>query len=431
MNLENIRNNYTYGKLKNGMKYILNNNSIFASSSIYLLVRVGSINEDDKTSGLSHLLEHMLFKGSEKYPDFMTLNKKIDDLNGHINAETSKNNTGYYIKFPSKNMLKALDIINQMVFNSLIPQEELDKERKIVIEEYYRSIDNSGDYLDDLLTKNNFNNHRLSRLIIGTKKNINKFNSKELIKFYKKFYIPSNCVLSISGKIPSNIEKILNEIFVYKKKQNLIKHTFNDSIIRNSRKLICRTRKQNQISFGMCFPIFNVYDKRKFFVDILIDILGGNMTSRLWIALREKNPLVYNFNVFYEIYEEGGLININFGVDKKNLKKAFQSVINEIKKLKEGQLTEKEVSVTINKTKIESSIGAEDNLEIAKYYGQQLILEEEIINYKKMDKIYESATKDKIVKLCNDIFVFNNLTIAQIGNLNNNELKDLVNKINF
>ena len=136
-------------------------------------------------------------------------------------------------------------------------------------------------------------------------------------------------------------------------------------------------------------------------------------------------------SISIEIYEEGGLININFGVDKKNLKKAFQSVINEIKKLKEGQLTEKEVSVTINKTKIESSIGAEDNLEIAKFYGQQVILEEELINYKKMDKIYESATKDKIVKLCNDIFIFDNLTIAQIGNLSKNELKDLVNKINF
>ena len=155
------------------------------------------------------------------------------------------------------------------------------------------------------------------------------------------------------------------------------------------------------------------------------------MTSRLWVAFREKNPLVYNFNVFYEIYEEGGLININFGVDKKNLKKAFQSVINEIKRLKAGELTEKEVNITINKTKIESSIASEDNLEIAKFYGQQLILEEELINYKKMDKIYESANRDNIVKLCNDIFEFDNLTIAQIGSLSKNQLKELVNQIDF
>ena len=139
-----LKNKIVKGKLDNGLKYIINRNRFNKTCSLVLYIRVGSKHENEKEYGLAHFLEHMLFKGTKKYNTNLKFNERVDQLNGYINAGTSKNYTNYHIKLPSKNINEGLDILNQMVFHSLIDKKELDKERHVVIEEINKGIDDSG-----------------------------------------------------------------------------------------------------------------------------------------------------------------------------------------------------------------------------------------------------------------------------------------------
>ena len=217
----NLKNKIVKGQLDNGLKYIINRNKFHKTCSLVLFIRVGSKHENEKEYGLAHFLEHMLFKGTKKYETNLKFNIRVDELNGTINAGTAKNYTNYHIKLPSKNILEGLDILNQMVFYSLIDSKELNKEKHVVIEEMNKSIDDSEDYLDDLVGEKIYKGNNLGHLIVGKKKNILGYKRQDLINFIKKYYVISNCCLSLAGDIPSGIVKYIKRIFNHKSKKNV------------------------------------------------------------------------------------------------------------------------------------------------------------------------------------------------------------------
>ena len=206
------KNEIKKGDLNNKMCYVINHNENFSSCCIIFYIRVGTYEKDGEL-GISHLIEHMLFKGSKKYKTFMELNKEFDKLNCSVNAATSKNLTFIDMKLPFQNLDEGLELLNEMVFNSLMPEDEIEKEKKVIIEEFNRTNDDPQTKLEILTTQFNFKKHRLSNLILGTKYNVRSFSRQKIYNFYKKYYIPSNCCISIVGNTPRNIVSKLNNIF--------------------------------------------------------------------------------------------------------------------------------------------------------------------------------------------------------------------------
>jgi len=422
------KNKIKQGILNNGIKYILNDNDTFSSCCIIFYIRVGAIHEKPEEYGIAHVLEHMLFKGTERFQTFIDLNKNFDLLNCSVNAATSKNITYIDMKLPYQNLVKGLELLEEMVFKSLFLEEELKKELKVIIEEFNKINDNTTTKLEILTTKFNFEKHRLSNLILGTKKNVLNFTRKDMLKFYKKHYIPSNCAISIVGNIKNNIIKDLNRIYSLKNKR-----TIQHKIIKyenpkvNNFIYMKNTGKQNNISIS--FPIFSILDYRKYYLDILIDILGGNMTSRLWIALREENQLVYEFNVFYESYEDGGFFAINFITSNMNVKKTIKTVMDILEKMKKIKISEDELKITKNKAIMDIEINSEESCEIAEFYGEQVILGQDVKNYQDIKKIYEKCDLDILQKLCEDIFVFDKMKIVMLGNLEKDKFNKIIEKL--
>lgn len=423
-----LKNKIVKGKLDNGFKYIINRNKFNKTCSLVLYIRVGSKHETEKEYGLAHFLEHMLFKGTKKYNTNLKFNQKVDELNGSINAGTAKNYTNYHIKLPSKNINEGLDILNQMVFHSLIDKEELDKERYVVIEEINKGIDDSEDYLDDLVGEKIFDGNNLGHIIIGKKKNILGYKRQDLINFIKKYYIVSNCCLSLSGDIPSGIAKDIKRIFNHKSNK-IINHINEPYIYKNIKPVfIFRQREQQQIFVNLSFPIFNIYDERKYGLDFIVDILYGNLTSRLWLALREYNPLVYGIKVYYELYEEGGQFLITLSLDKKNLNKAFELLYKELERLKNEKLKKREFNNVLNNLVHHFESEEEDNMEIAEYYGEKYLLDEEIDTFSDVIKKYKKCNTESIIELANLIFNFNKVVVGEVGTISLVELKKMYNK---
>ena len=422
------KNKVKNGVLKNGLRYVLNDNDTFSSCCILFYIRVGSMHETPKEYGISHILEHMLFKGTQRFQTFMELNKNFDVLNCSVNAATSKNITYVDMKLPYQNLEKGLELLEEMIFKSLFLEEELKKERKVVIEEFNRVNDNMNTKLEILTTQFNFEKHRLSNLILGTRENVLNFTRKDILKFYRKYYIPSNCTISIVGNLNNNIVPRLNKIFSQKDNRKIEHQILKYENPRIDNFLYKKNiGKQNYISIS--FPIFSILDVRKYYLDILIDILGGNMTSRLWVALREENQLVYLFNVFYEVYEDGGFFSINFTTSNNNVKKTIKTVLDILDKMKKIKISQDELKLTKKKAIMDIEINSEESCEIAEFYGEQVILEQDIKNYNDIKKIYEKCDLDILQALCKDIFVLDKMKIVMLGSLERDEFNKITNKL--
>ena len=427
----NYKNKYVKGILKNGMKYIISNNKFHNSCSISIFTRVGSKHEPDKINGAAHFLEHMLFKGTEKYKTNLEINKRIDQICGSINAGTTKHITNYHIKLPSKYIEEGIDVLNEMVFKSLIDKKEMEKEKHVVIEEINKVFDESGDYLDDLLSLYMFKGHKLSPFVLGTKTKILNMTRNDLYKFYKQHYIPSNCCIAIAGDVPRNIIGILNKFFSENDntKQLTIPHNYPKIDFKNKKnQFFTKERKQNQISVGFGFPIFDYYDSKKYHLDVLTDIMYGNMTSRLWLALRELNPIVYGLSVDDELYEEGGMLSITLSYDKKNTDLAFKVLHHELKRLKNELIPKQELDLIKDKLVIDLEMEDDDNLETAEFYGEQLILDSKIKTFNDIKNIYKKTSPKILKDLSNEIFDFSKVTLIQVGNFNKTKLENTFKK---
>ena len=424
----NLKNKYQKGQLKNGLKYICSPNEFHNKCSIVLLVRVGSRNEKEKEYGLAHYLEHMLFKGNRSYPKYLELNKKIDSLHGETNASTHKNMTMYYLKLPGKNFREGLELLREMVFYSLLDAQELEKEKEVVIEEINKNIDESIYWAHDLLETQLFGSHQLAHFILGTKQHIRDLNRKQLLKFYQKYYQVNNCVLSLAGNIPKNYKSLVEQTFGSLEPQS-IKFKFDDFILKqNKPKIKCHPRKQEQISVVLGFPTIKETDSRKYLLEMISQILYGNMSSRLWLKLRDNNPIVYGLDVYIELFEEGGYFSIDLSLSKKNLEKAIQILFEELTKMKEKLVPKKEFKLVQDKLISDLDEEDDDNLEVATFYGQKYLLDLDLTTYGQTKKIYKEITQNQIKKMSQELFDFSKCTIIEVGDVPRKKIEELVKK---
>lgn len=427
----NLKSKYKKGKLNNEMSYIYSKNNNYKNVSIIIYVRVGSKYELKDEKGYAHFLEHMLFKGTKKFNTNLKLNKKLDELSASINASTYFNFTNYYITLPSKFLMEGLKLLQEMVFESILLENELNKEKKVVLEEINKAIDDSNDYCDDLIISELFkecqnNKLNLGHFVAGNKNIINTCTKEKLNKFYKKYYKYENSCISLTGNLPNNIIQLLNKTF-HKKDNNYLGIVKMEKLNINLKKpkIISKYRTREQIVLGIGFPVFDLYDKRKDELDILVNILYGSMTSKLWLALREVNPVVYGLQVNYNLIEEGGIFYITLSFEKNKINDCIKYLMKELKDLKNNIIPKQDFKRLKEIEMNDLIINNNDTLEIAEFYGEQLILDEKIKSYNDLKNIYEKIEEKDIKRLCNEIIDFNNCILIQIGDIKNSKIEKL------
>ena len=308
--------------LKNGLMIITKQIKESKICNLGYIIRSGSYNEKDDEHGLAHLVEHMLFKGTNKR-DYKEINNSMESIGGYLNAETNFDYTKYYCCVPFNQWKNGLEILNDIMFNHTIPQKELDKERKVVIEELKMYKDDPNDFVISELIKILFKDYPNRKSVGGEPEDINKLTRDKIIDFIKRNYNLKNMVFLAVGNIEhEDVVSYLKETVVStnKNEKELYEKINLDSILKTTNYEIIDYNKneieQTYLSFGMFMPAYN--DKYRYAAELINIMLGGNCSSILYDIIREQKGLSYNISTSYDSLEDVGVLYGFAGLNKEN-----------------------------------------------------------------------------------------------------------------
>lgn len=326
--------------LFNGSTLIYQKGENFPSFSLFILIPAGSIYESENTNGYSHFIEHLVFKGTQKR-NSKQISIEVEGIGCDINAFTSSEYTGYYIRGRDKSFEKASDVLLDIVQNPIFPEDEIEKEKNVVIEEF-SSIEDSPEELSLIeLKKAIWGNSSFSYDVIGKVENIKNSTKDSLLSFFKSFYHPENIIISFYGNLQfEDVKKII---------QDKLKKFDHDRKINNPEEpqflndIKVRHKNIKQIYVNMGFKSTSVLAKEYPIHLVLLNILGGGMSSRLFQRVREDLGLVYSIYSFNLSYRQTGAGVIYFATSKNNLEKVLDEIKNEFEKIKKESFKDEEI----------------------------------------------------------------------------------------
>ena len=274
----------------NGLRLVVKTMPGLYTVSLGILVNTGSINETAENNGISHYIEHMLFKGTEKRSAF-EISDSTERLGSQINAYTAKENTCYYVKSTKENFRASAEILSDLFFNSVFDDEESAREKGVIQEEIHMCDDAPEDLCFDLLAESYFGKSGLGRTVLGTSENVDRFTKEDILSYMDKYYVPENVVVSIAGNITfSEAEKICDEFFAsqFKRTAPPAPHFEQKSVYTGS---LVKVKDIEQAHIGLCMPSYRLGSKMSVAVRILNTVFGGGMSSRLFQNIREQYGL--------------------------------------------------------------------------------------------------------------------------------------------
>ena len=432
---------------------IMPNRKETEAASIYFYFKVGSKNETPEINGVSHFIEHMLFKGSPKFPNYLDISKTFDSNGISFNAYTSKNTTAYHYKFLStkENLDLICDITSEMIFKSLIREKDIKPERNVIIQEYNDGIDDIDDFINDKLEECLFEGHPLSKTIIGTIDTLHKINREKMIDYYNKYYTPENLLIGFSGCLDPSYINIIQKYFKDKKhgsgngSGNCSSHLFKPIDMKTytssvstiipfedkhpSYKIDCFPKSLTQDYINIIFKTRGVYDPNKYFYKLIYNILGGNMSSRLFVEIREKLGLAYSIKCDITNYEEVGYFNIYTQNESKDTIKCIEHIFKELIKFKTHEVDNTELKnnkknyCDIYKTNFDD---IEDENE---HYSNQILLHKPIETIQMRIDSIQSITSKQLKDCANELFNFNKVHIITFGKIKKDKIEKIIKKL--
>lgn len=399
------------------------------SATVLALFATGSKYETKEINGLSHFLEHMMFKGTKKRPTPLAISEELDRVGGFYNAFTSHEETGYWVKVPHSHLDLALDVVSDMLVNSKFDEKEMNKERTVIMEEMNMVRDNPRNYVWDLLYQLMYGDQPAGWDIIGTKEIISKVLREKLLKYYKMQYGAENMILVVAGKFDQ--KTILSKIEKYFKKLNLQKPHSKPRVVESQRhpEILSHFKETDQTHLCLSFRAFDIFDERKYALAVLSLILGEGMSSRLFTRIREKQGLVYTIHSTAQMASDCGFLAIYAGVGHNKVQKALEETLDEIKKIKERGVTPRELKKAKENYKGRTLIGLETSDEWASFVGGQEIIARKILTPEDILKKINKVTNKDIIAVAEDIFQNEKMNLALIGPFKDRSPFDAILKI--
>lgn len=325
--------------LKNGVRIVLESVPTVRSVSMGIWIFTGSRNETVENNGISHFIEHMLFKGTKKRTA-QEIAEAFDSIGGHVNAFTAKEYTCYYARVLDSYKEYALEILADMFFNSLFVAEELEREKKVILEEIKMYEDTPDDFVHDLLAEASFGKHPLGRPILGTEKQLKTFTKEMIHNYMNQFYTPENIVISIAGHVDASFIQYVASLFGSFTREKTVHHPEKPTFVAESL-LKNKDTEQAHVCFG--FEGLKASDDDLTSLLIINSALGGGMSSRLFQEVREKRGLAYSVYSYHTSYQDTGMLAIYAGTTKEQLDELTATIDHIIEDIVENGLTEKEL----------------------------------------------------------------------------------------
>ena len=382
---------------------------------IIFLVGCGSRHETEDIAGVSHLIEHVLFKGTKEKTTPKLISSVVEDVGGSINAFTDKEVTGYWCKIPLENYNEGISLFVDMFQNSLFRDNDIEKEKKVIYEEIRSFYDSPSSYVNLLLESLLWPNHPMGRDIAGSVDSVNNISKNSLLSFFNSKYVPSNTVISVVGNIQHS--KIVDEISKNFHNYTGVNKDFMEILtpeLNKDSRLSLINKKTEQIHLNLGFPGINYLDDKKYSLSLLSVILGETMGSRLFEEVRESRGLAYGISSNVQYFSDTGSVIIDSAVEPKNIHETVKVIQNELEKIKEN-VTEKEIEKAKKYTIGKMHMRLEDTMSITNFLGFQEIISGKIQTVEEITKNINKVTKFSIEKVANDIFKKNKMLFSVIG----------------
>jgi len=400
--------------LKNGLRFITIPMKNANSVTVLILVGTGSKYETKDINGISHFLEHIFFKGTTKRPSTLNISETLDMVGGEYNAFTSKEVTGFWAKVDKSHTDVALDWISDIFLNSKFDETEMEREKGVIIEEMNMYLDTPTAYIGDLWETLLYGDQPAGWKVIGEKENILSFNRKKVLDYYQSHYSSSNVIVCVAGGIAAKDEAKIQKYFEkIEKGQAQEKPAVKE--VQSQPNVLLHYKKTDQTHFCLGVRAYDLFDKRRYALALLSVILGGNMSSRLFIKVRERNGLAYSIHTSTDNSTDTGYLVTQAGIDHKNLEKSIELILQEYKDLKTKKITERELQKAKDYLKGTTSLSLDSSDTQASFYAAQELLEKNILTPQEKFKKIDAVTVADIKKIAEDIFVPEKLNLAVIG----------------
>lgn len=387
--------------------------------TVLFLVGVGSRYEEPDLNGISHFLEHMLFKGTKKRPTTLDIAKSLDAVGASYNAFTSEEHTGFFVRASAEHFNLALEVLFDMLYGSIFKPEEIAKEKGVIAEEINMYQDNPQSYIGEVAKKLFYGNHPLGREVTGKKETILKFERKDFLRHRERFYHPSNTIIAVAGgknknSWESNIEDFFQKMTA-QKKANFQKV----KTVQNKPKVLCHYKKTDQAHLILGFRTIPRKDARRPILKVLNNLLGENMSSRLFTEVRERRGLAYYVSSEMADFQDTGVLGVAAGVDIARVEEAVKVILAEFQKLKTAAVATEEILKAQENLKGRLFLGLEESFAVADFLAEEELFLGKIESPEDLVKKYQAVTSEEIKNFAKEFFQPKNLNLAMIGPFKN------------
>ncbi len=404
-----------YITLKNGLKVVLTPLEGTKSLTVLCLVGAGSRYENKEINGVSHFLEHMFFKGAQRYKNAAEVASAIDGVGGDFNAFTAKEYAGYYVKLASHQKEVAFDVIGDMMTGATFLDEEITKERGVIMEEYNMYQDTPMYQVGWDFERLMFGDQPMGWDQIGTKDTILNMPREEFIKYKEALYTPDNTVLSISGHFEeSEVVALIEKYFPLPEGERAFDYQPYKRI-ETDQKVIMQHKKTEQGHIILGYPGLPARHEDSYALRVLAVILGGNMSSRMFMNVREAKGLCYYIRTSTDDYSDVGLISTSAGVDVTRVDMAIEAIMEEYEKIKEAEVSEAELKKAKEYMKGKIVLRLEDSEEYAHLMGKQLLLYPESNTVEEILAKIDLVTAADVLRVAKECLLKDQMKLAMIG----------------
>lgn len=389
-------------KLRNDIEVIVEKLEHVKSVSVGYWVRVGSMNETEKNNGVSHFIEHMLFKGTE-HLTAKEIATTMDNIGGQLNAFTSKECTCYYAKVMDTHVDIAFNVLSDMIQNPLFEERDIERERGVVIEEINMYEDSPEDLAHDELAKVMYQNNPLGYPILGTIETLTAMDRECIVSYYNQYYTPQNLVISVVGNVDYDqvIEMLNDRLGDWEAKHS----DFNQKVTEELTTGVVKRIKDIE-QFHMClgFKGYGRNDQRQYSLLVLNNILGGSMSSRLFQKIREEMGLVYSIYSYPTNYFDTGVFTIYAGMNSNEVETVMALIKDELELLKTESVSDEEFLTAKEQLKGNYILGLESTSSRMINYGRSYLLEGSIKTQEEILEKIDKISKKDIENIIEDIF---------------------------
>lgn len=383
-----------FKQFDNGIRLIVKQMSGLMSVTMSIIVGTGASVETDKEDGISHFIEHVMFKGTSKRTAFQ-ISDQMDAIGAQMNAFTGKDITCYYAKSTSSHAGEAFEILSDLFLNSVYPEEELKKEKGVVVEEINMTEDTPDDLCLDVLAKAFFGEENYGRNILGSKSNVNGFTREDIFSYLKSRYTTDNIVISMAGNI--SVEYAEELVYKYFGSLASTKADKRELNVKLQAKNLYRPKDIEQVHIALAYPSFKRYDRLSDASQIMNAVFGGSMSSRLFQTVREELGLAYTVYSYTTSYQDTGALIVYAGVNADNYLQSVQAIYDCVNGMKSKNLSEEEFKRGKEQL-LSSLIFAQENTS-----SQMLLYGKELIYSGKLYDFEDRMNKLNAVTL-NDVF---------------------------